>query len=464
MEAKLVYASFVQPLLLLGRSGTGKTTVAVHRMWRLYCSGVLRFVFVTASAQLRDRVRTLFRRTQRGAGLHAAAATGERCDAAGGALSLERCSRDAWPLFLTTADWMRLLDGACAKPFFARTPDGALTAPEKAPASWRPRGAPEPKEQPNVDFRFFLTRLWPRLVSHDADGITRSSTAAVWREFVSFIKGGAHQDLDRSGQPLSRAEYLALPHKIAPAFATEKQRAAVYALYEKYEALKRTMQMYDTMDIACSVARQQRIAPLGASEFSLAYIFVDEVQDLTQIELLTLAQAVQQPSGLRSGGSLFLAGDTAQAITLGVGFRFEDTKALLFRAKTLHPHWGTPTLSSLTVNYRAQNGLVCCAAAVGELLIDLFPASVDRLPRERGFFRGTRPVLVLQTEREAIIKTFVPPDDSTEVSVFGAKQCVLVRNEAGRARLLAEEEWLSDMGATILTVEESKGLEFGALS
>jgi hypothetical protein len=73
-------------------------------------------------------------------------------------------------------------------------------------------------------------------------------------------------------------------------------------------------------------------------------------------------------------------------------------------------------------------------------------------------------VLVRPTERAHIMKMFVPPETLTEASVFGAKQVVLVRNENARTRLLQEDAWLASLGATILTVEESKGLEFGACS
>ena len=109
----------------------------------------------------------------------------------------------------------------------------------------------------------------------------------------------------------------------------------------------------------------------------------------------------------------------------------------------------------------ATTSAVDCAAAVGELLVSLFPGSVDALPRERGFFRGSRVRMERATEPTDIMLKFVPPGaGSDDVSVFGARQAVLVRSVAARQRLAREQPWLSDLGATILTVEESKGLEF----
>ncbi len=200
-EARLVYAPFDEPMLLLGRSGTGKTTVAVHRMWRLYRqAGVARFVFITASGVLRDRVRALFRRMQRGAaGAWAQAAdAGDALDAAGGPISLAGTPARCWPLFLTTADWLRLLDGASDVPFFKRAADGSLLQPQRAPASWRPgfaavtTSAAAVATQPNVDFRVFQRHFWPRLLGLGGSGaaatfIPTSACAAVWREIVSII-------------------------------------------------------------------------------------------------------------------------------------------------------------------------------------------------------------------------------------------------------------------------------------
>ncbi len=281
---------------------------------------------------------------------------------------------------------------------------------------------------------------------------------------ASPAEAGSYDGPGRVGTPLTREKYLALGPKLAPTFTTA-QRSTVYEIYDKYDKLmkKDEAHFYDAADVVCHIARAQRQRTLGAGPQALAHVFVDEVQDLTQAELLLLVQALARP-----GGGLFLAGDTAQAITAGVGFRFQDTKSLLHNfAKDSSSGsapalgWAKPELRALTVNYRAQSGLVDCAAAVGELLVSLFPGSVDALPRERGFFRGSRVRMERATEPTDIMLKFVPPGaGSDDVSVFGARQAVLVRSVAARQRLAREQPWLSDLGATILTVEESKGLEF----
>jgi hypothetical protein len=296
-EAALVCKLFDDvPTLLLGRSGTGKTTVALQRMWRLYRhDGVRRFAFVTASAELRDRVRALFRRLRAGAG-----ETLDADDAAGNTTpaSLADCPDSAWPLFLTSADWMRLADGATADPYFRRAPDGRLKAPHEAPATWRDAAAAAAAaaaRRPDVDAAIFRARFWPSLLAYAATHLpalkrelSDGSASAVWREIVSFIKGrppalpagtrdaALHELQQLVGKPLSRAAYVALPHKVAPAFAGDVRREGVYTLFERYETLKRSakpLPMYDACDIALHVARQHAVsrpAPL------LDALFIDE--------------------------------------------------------------------------------------------------------------------------------------------------------------------------------------------
>ncbi|KAJ1485002.1 hypothetical protein T484DRAFT_1795187, partial [Baffinella frigidus] len=129
-------------LLLVGRSGTGKTSIAVNRMWMLYQRWHSHFaggveggaeagaeakggqhagarhyhqVFVTANAVLRDRA---LKGGWRGSG---GAPIEEEYPH-----TLKDVPEEMFPLFLTQSEWLRLLDGTLAAPFFARLPSGAL--------------------------------------------------------------------------------------------------------------------------------------------------------------------------------------------------------------------------------------------------------------------------------------------------------------------------------------------------
>ena len=131
-------------ILLVGRSGTGKTTIAVHRMWARYKDAVskqrergetpggpaaapfLRQCFVTANPVLLDTVRTSFNTMRQsmpappGAPDAAAMEVGD---------TLQRLGDSQFPLFLSSTRLMHMLDGTCPKPFFPRDLQGRIKEP-----------------------------------------------------------------------------------------------------------------------------------------------------------------------------------------------------------------------------------------------------------------------------------------------------------------------------------------------
>ncbi|EFJ46513.1 hypothetical protein VOLCADRAFT_118102 [Volvox carteri f. nagariensis] len=119
-------------IILLGRSGTGKTTCAVYRLWanwlRHYTNPGLdpvHAVFVTASATLRERVALAFRRLQSAV---MAPAEFARVVAVANATyhTFHDVPSDAFPLFLSSRAFLRILDGSTGRPFFPRQPNGAI--------------------------------------------------------------------------------------------------------------------------------------------------------------------------------------------------------------------------------------------------------------------------------------------------------------------------------------------------
>jgi len=98
-------------LILVGRSGTGKITIALHRMWapqekfvQLNQAGMIdqepfHQVFLTANSVLRDQVEKSFR------SLQGRAATVVRKE-----LDVAKTRDDDFPLFLTSKDWLSGLD------------------------------------------------------------------------------------------------------------------------------------------------------------------------------------------------------------------------------------------------------------------------------------------------------------------------------------------------------------------
>lgn len=124
-EDQLIQAvSKPESVLLVGRSGTGKTSIAIGRMFAMYSQmtaggDAYRQLFVTASPVLRDEVRRSFQALAVGKG---------GCGSGvGHEARYQRMSDvhdDSWPLFLTQAEWLCMLDASLPAPFLARRDDG----------------------------------------------------------------------------------------------------------------------------------------------------------------------------------------------------------------------------------------------------------------------------------------------------------------------------------------------------
>jgi hypothetical protein len=94
---------------------------------------------------------------------------------------------------------------------------------------------------------------------------------------------------------------------------------------------------------------------------------------------------------------------------------------------------------------------------VVDLLKHYFPRHIDNLERERAFFKGPPPLLLSSLSMDDISILLSGSDRSTSQVEFGAHQVILVRQSTSRDKLPQE---LRDSTAIIMTVSQSKGLEF----
>ena len=223
---------------------------------------------------------------------------------------------------------------------------------------------------------------------------------------------------------LSREEYLVLPRKQSRMDQTQRQE--VYDLYLRYEKLKKEGFWYDEGDVVYNIAGRisllneecfNRMGP--GSVLPIDSLYVDEVQDWTQAELYILAKLCRNPNGL------FLAGDTAQSIAVGVDFRFADLRQIFYN------NFGgiEPELLQLSHNYRSHSGVLRLAACVVELLYFFFSNSLDKLPPDLGLFSGPRPVIMEVTSTADLILMLDGAKRETSRIEFGAHQVVIVRSE-----------------------------------
>ncbi|KAF9224470.1 hypothetical protein BS17DRAFT_766503 [Gyrodon lividus] len=230
----------------------------------------------------------------------------------------------------------------------------------------------------------------------------------------------------------------------------------VFSEFMAYCKLKKNRRQYDVADRTHAILKTL----LGGTPLrgqQVDYLYVDEAQDNLLIDALLLRLICRNPEGL------FWAADTAQTISAGSSFRFDDLKAFLYRIEAgqsvniVQERVVTqPVLFQLTTNYRSHGGIVNCAQSVIELITRFWPNAIDGLQPEHGVVDGLKPVFFHGWDEDTVrYAQFLFGAFESHID-FDAQQCILVRDEA------AKENLRQQVGALglIMTLHESKGLEF----
>jgi hypothetical protein len=243
-----------------------------------------------------------------------------------------------------------------------------------------------------VTYQAFAERLWPKMRARATNHAGSSfEPALVWTEIKSYVKGSveslqAHEDADALGEGVAlrqarlRDAYLGLGRKRVAMGAGVRER--VWELFLVYQRLKRELGLWDDGDLVLHLHR--RLRTHGPAGILFHHVFVDEVQDFTQAELYLVLNLCRDPD------QCFLAGDTAQTIARGVGFRFTDIKDIFHGMQRV-----VPDTYTLVHNYRSHRGVLALAAAVVDVVYAYFPGAIDKLEPDQGLFDGPRPKLLL---------------------------------------------------------------------
>lgn len=119
------------------------------------------------------------------------------------------------------------------------------------------------------------------------------------------------------------------------------------------------------------------------------------MQDLPHATLYLLTKVAEQ--------GVFFSGDTAQTIAKGVGFRFCDLKSM-FGSRNFDSELKLtkPTVMQLTVNFRSHNNILQLANSVISIIEILFPATIDRLKKERSNLNGPKPIILADSDIELL--------------------------------------------------------------
>ena len=461
-------------IILLGRSGTGKTICCLHRLWKQFFDywiekiqykeevtihqSHLRQAFVTKSSILCNHFKKRFYSFVSG-----------RKDMwqqfqkfhenKSKPFKIQEVHPYAFPLFVTSRDWLLLLDISLeGKRFFNYNKDGSLLTniieSECIEGSFEDIelfdvglnvGSPNSQQMKNswrkVDSDFFISKVWPKLKLNQ----TTVDPILIWMEIHSFIKGSLKALRTKDGW-LTKEDYINFGAKMAPHFKGNREFA--YKCFEQYQVIKMRYGYFDDNDLIHNL--YHRLLKMKRQEPLVHRLYVDEVQDFTQAELALLLQCSHIPYGQ------FLTGDTAQNIMRSVAFRFCDLRSVFHDFKeNLSGQIKVPEICTLTQNFRSHSGILQLAASVIKLLTNFFSSSLDRLPMDKGMFPGPKPVLISSCSDNDLAQLVRVNREESGAIEFGARQAIIVRSNQVKSKLPDELRV-----GIVLTVNEAKGLEF----
>ncbi|KAH3745789.1 P-loop nucleoside triphosphate hydrolase superfamily protein [Pelomyxa schiedti] len=488
------------PIVVCGRSGTGKTTVLLYRMLlRELQSPAMhpRQIFVSVSPSLcalaQNELQSLLSKHGTTKTMHQYAVIQDiSFEELEKGISLSTLPesiqelRDShFPLFITHRKLLTMIDAALQRPFRSSldkdtrlwhdeigAPLLELLQPNKKQAETMPNYVADQSvvallktestdltpcppqvymaaktastrkfELQEVDFTRFSQEYWVHLDQNLTAGL---DSAIVWIEIQSTIKGNVLAILPTK-KCLTLEQYCEICTRRT---AIIKDPRKVYELFLKYEKEKRLQNGWDMADFTLHVYHQLQLNPTDL--LPLDFVYVDEVQDCNMAQLALLKFICPQPSGYA------LVGDTAQIINQGVNFRFETAKDIFYEILVGKNPREVPQLLFLTRNYRTHAGICNLANVITETIIQFFPHSMDKLPPESAPGSGNpKPIFLQGGIASGTLSQLFRFDRKVPHISFGAGQVMLVRNQEAKKKILEQME-----SGLVMTIQEAKGLEF----
>lgn len=330
------------------------------------------------------------------------------------------------------------------------------------------------KDRPRleVDFVRFSTVYWAHL---NQAVKSKFDPSLIYGEIMSCIKGSLAA-LRSPKKCIEKHDYINLA-SARTSMLNEGLRENIYSLYLQYENLKRNRNEYDLADYVMHLHRELEGGACGGP--FLDYLYVDEVQDLTPAQIALFKYVCHDVQE----GFMF-AGDTAQTIGKGMGFRFEDVRNLFYveflgnniegvgdasQLDTAHGGVGksrsrssssVPDMHYLSRNFRTHVGIVKIANSIVELMWHFFPYAIDKLKPETSLLFGEAPLcLEIKKNHDLVTALFNRGKMGGGGCEFGAEQAILVRDESRKQAMLSNLDAVKKT-CLVLTVDECKGLEF----
>ncbi|XP_047266599.1 uncharacterized protein LOC107869201 isoform X2 [Capsicum annuum] len=356
-----------------------------------------------------------------------------------------------YPLVITFRKFLMMLDGTVGSSYFDRFNVKWKLSKDKSLRSVAVETFIRDNE---INYDRFCCLYWPHFASQLSKNLDPSR---AFTEIMSHIKGGLHAGDFRDGK-LSRDAYVSMSENRVSNLNAEK-RVRIYDIFQAYEKMKMERGQFDMSDLVNDLHLRLKCHRLDGDKMD--FVYIDEVQDLSMRQLALFKYICRNVDE----GFVF-SGDTAQTIARGIDFRFEDIRSLFYTEFVMNSKGDTrrndkghlSRVFQLLQNFRTHTRVLKLAQSVINLLGHYFPQSVDVLQAETSFIDGPAPVLLKPGNGENSILTLFgnKGNNSGKIVGFGAEQVILVRDES------AKQEVFRYVGqkALILTIIECKGLEF----
>ncbi|KAK3002990.1 hypothetical protein RJ639_019262 [Escallonia herrerae] len=487
---------FDRSTFVLGRSGTGKTTVLTTKLfrneqlyhissegfhevtsnpsndvgWRYEVSesdgeakgDILRQLFVTVSPKLCYAVKRHVSQWKRSVcgGSFSTDSDSMRMNEIDDAAQFTDIpdtfvdlSPKAYPLIITFRKFLLMLDGTVGTSYFERFRDVRQTC-QGIPSTSKSVILEAFIRNNEVNYDRFCSSYWPHFNMRLTKILDPSN---VFTEIMSVIKGGLRTGDSHDGR-LCQHDYVAISEDRGSTLSMQK-REVVYEIFLEYEKKKVECGDFDIADLVIDLHKRFKDEVYVGDEMD--FVYIDEVQDLSMRQISLFKYICRNVDE----GFVF-SGDTAQTIARGIDFRFEDIRCLFYNefvfgsrgcANDRRSAKGRVSkIHHLSRNFRTHAGVLKLGESVLSLIYHFFPSSVDILSPESSLLFGEAPILLNIGNNINLMTILESSGKAGDVVGFGAEQVILVRDECTKKEI---SDYVGKR-ALVLTIMECKGLEF----
>lgn len=281
----------------------------------------------------------------------------------------------------------------------------------------------------HMDFTRFRREVFDPKKSKDLDALL------IWKNIQSFLKGSLEAlqiSMEQPDEVLPLKDYLKFG-KVRCRLNPD-QRKIVYETFERYITHLEENRLWDSCDrILHLLRRLQKYKDHNPIDFDqkvrYTKVYIDEVQDYTQAEILFFFY-------MAGPNDLFFAGDTAQSVVESCEFRFEDIKTISHYLADGKKELVLNDPVVVNVNFRSHKGILDVAAAVLGRLFSVFPGSANQLKEDKGLFYGPRPGIMQKVTESTLSESVKEKLNGIAILVPNDDDVAFWRDKLGGYRLI----------------------------